>query len=120
MMADFQALTVWIKAHQLTLAIYQLAQTFPPEAMLTLTRQIYRVSASIPATIAEGHSCEEKEDFCCFLQLAIASANELQYYLLLARDLTYLKPKDYECFSRTIEDLQQSLTAKIQKLEAKT
>ena len=120
MMRDFQKSTVWIKAHQLTLAIYQVTQTFPPEAMLALTHQIYRVSTSIPAIIAEGHSREEKEDFGCFLQLAIGSSNELQYYLLLARDLTYLKTKDYDCFSRAIEDLQQSLNVKIQKLEAKT
>lgn len=116
-MADFQKLTIWIKAHQLTLSIYQTTQMLPPESTQELVSQIRRVCASIPATIAEGYGRGEDEGLYSFLQLAIGSANELKYYLLLAHDLTHLKTEDYEGLSRTVEALTQMLTVKIQTLE---
>ncbi len=53
-MRDFRTLKVWHKAHQLTLSIYRVTQTFPKEELYGLTSQIRRASVSIPANISEG------------------------------------------------------------------
>jgi four helix bundle protein len=48
----------------------------------------------------------------------MGSASELEYHLLLAKDLKLIKPKDYvEQSQRTIE-LKRMLTALLQKLNA--
>ncbi len=89
-MKDFKSLKVWHKAHQLTLLVYALTRTFPREEMYGLTSQIRRAAASIPANIAEGSGRRSDGELRRFLQIARGSASELEYHLLLARDLGFL------------------------------
>ena len=53
-MKEFRRLTVWEKAHALTLAIYKATAAFPKEEVYGLRSQMRRCSASVPANIAEG------------------------------------------------------------------
>ncbi|MBR6282748.1 MAG: four helix bundle protein [Muribaculaceae bacterium] len=89
-MRDFKKLLVWQKAHQLTLAIYRVTQSFPQEERFGLTSQIRRATASIPTNIAEGCGRNSKTELAHFLQIAIGSASEVEYHLILAHDLNYL------------------------------
>jgi len=115
---DFHELKVWQKAHALTLAVYQSTGDFPREERYGLTSQLRRCSASIPANLAEGCGRNGDAELARFCSIAMGSASELEYHLLLARDLKLLKPKDYqELVQRTIE-LKRMLTALIQKLNA--
>ena len=117
-MKDFHELKVWQKAHALTLAVYQSTSDFPREERYGLTSQRRRCSASIPANLAEGCGRNGDAELARFCSIAMGSASELEYPLLLARDLKLLKPKDYqELDQRTIE-LKRMLTALIQKLNA--
>ena len=86
-MKNFRELKVWEKAHLLTIDIYRITATFPKEEMYGLTSQIRRASSSIPANIAEGCGRGSDNDFRRFLQIAMGSASELEYHLLLAHDL---------------------------------
>jgi four helix bundle protein len=86
-MEDFKNLKVWAKAHQLTLAIYQCTRKFPMEEIYGLTSQILRASASIGANVAEGCGGRSDPEMKRFVQIARGSASELEYHLLLARDL---------------------------------
>src|SRR5690348_3685739 len=95
-MQDFRGLKVWEKEHRLTLAIYKVTTTFPRDERFGLTGQIRRACGSIPANIAEGCGRGTGSDFARFLQIAMGSASELEYHLLLAHDLGYLHPADYE------------------------
>jgi four helix bundle protein len=83
-MQSFRNLKVWEKSHSLTLCVYASSGAFPREEMYGLTSQMRRSSASIGANIAEG--CYRKGDVEMgrFLQIAIGSASELEYQLLLA------------------------------------
>ncbi|HKD78686.1 MAG TPA: four helix bundle protein [Candidatus Angelobacter sp.] len=58
--------------------------------MFGLVSQIRRCSSSIPANIAEGCGRLGNSELHRFLQIACGSANELEYHLLLAKDLGYL------------------------------
>ena len=86
-MEDFKNLKVWSKAHELTIAIYKRTRTFPVDEMYGLTSQIRRASASIGANIAEGCGRRSDPEMKRFIQIARGSASEVEYHLLLARDL---------------------------------
>ena len=116
-MRDFRELKVWRKAHDLTLAVYRITAAFPKEEMYGLTSQIRRSCESIPANIAEGCGRSRGPDFARFLQIAMGSASELEYHLLLARDLLLLAEPDYGHLAREVTEVKRMLTSFIQKLD---
>jgi four helix bundle protein len=114
---DFHDLKVWQKAHALTLAIYQITAGFPRDELYGLTSQLRRCCASIPANLAEGCGRNGSADFARFCSIAMGSASELEYHLLLARDLKMIKPKDHAELSQRATELKRMLTALRQKLK---
>ena len=95
-MRDFHKLKAWQKSHQLALEIYKVSQSFPKEELFGLTSQIRRAISSVPTNIAEGCGRDSNKDFAHFLQIAIGSASEVEYELLLAHDLQYINKDEYE------------------------
>ena len=95
-MKDFRSLEVWQKAHQLTLAAYRITSAFPQDERFGLTSQIRRAASSVPANIAEGCGRRGDAEFHRFLQMAMGSASELEYHLLLSRDLEYLDSEKHK------------------------
>ena len=95
-MRDFRRIKVWAKAHSLTLDIYRETAGFPREEIYGLTSQMRRSSASIPANIAEGYGRAGDSELARFLQIGMGSAYELEYHLLLASDLSFLKGESYD------------------------
>jgi len=115
---DFRKQKVWEKSHLLTLEVYKVTEGFPREELYGLTGQIRRACASIPANIAEGCGKDGDADFARFLQIARGSASELEYHLLLARDLGFLRNEDYQRLDKETNELKQMLTNFIKKLRA--
>lgn len=106
------------EAHKLALAVYRTTMTFPQEELYGLTSQIRRSCASIPANIAEGCGRRGDAELARFLQIAMGSASELEYHLLLARDLNLLKSLDYEHFTNDVIEVKRMLVSFIKKLNA--
>jgi len=117
-MKDFRDLTVWEKSHKLTLEIYSLTAKFPRHELYGLTSQVRRCSASIGANIAEGCGKRGNNEFQRYLQIASGSASELDYHLLLARDLGFLTDTDYHDLARRLTEVRKMLTSLLQKIEA--
>lgn len=117
-MRDFKELKVWAKAHQLTLSIYRITKTFPKEELYGLTSQMRRSCASIPANIAEGCGRRGEAELARFFQIAMGSASELEYHLLLAYDLSLLNANDYKPLEANVTEIKRMLTSFIQKLRA--
>jgi len=115
-MRDFRKLKVWGKAHQLTLAVYTATKKFPKDELYSLTSQIRRSCASIPANIAEGCGRSGTGELGHFLRIAMGSASELEAHLLLACDLHYLENSDYERLTNEIRETKRMLTSFVQKL----
>ena len=86
-MQNYQKLNVWEKAHSVVLDVYLLSKNFPRDERFGLTSQIRRSASSIPANIAQGSARGSDADYARFLYIAMGSAAELDYHLLLARDL---------------------------------
>jgi four helix bundle protein len=115
-MEDFKNLKVWAKAHELTLTVYQTTRSFPREEMYGLTSQLRRASASIGANIAEGCGRRSDGEMKRFLQIARGSANELEYHLLLGKDLGFLSAADFDNLEARVLEIQRmlaSLTARV-------
>lgn len=116
-MQDFRNLVVWQKAHALTLAIYRYSGEFPRDELYGLTSQIRRTGTSVAANIAEGCGRNGRADFARFLQISFGSASELEYHLILARDLGMLRMDEYETLTKDAVEVKKMLTALIQKLK---
>jgi len=117
-MKDFRNLKVWEKAHQLTLALYRITPSFPREEAYGLASQIRRAASSIASNIAEGCGREGDAELARFCIIARGSASELEYELLLARDLKLLQPGDYQTLSQQTVEIKRMLTVLVQKLTA--
>ena len=103
-MRNFQDLTIWVKSHELTLKIYSATQLFPKEELFGLISQMRRSSSSIPTNIAEGCGRNSNPDFKRFLTIATGSSSELEYQLILSKDLKYLsEPTFKELLNELIE-----------------
>ncbi|HKW65812.1 MAG TPA: four helix bundle protein [Terriglobales bacterium] len=116
-MKDFKELKVWQKAHLLTLVLYRLTTTFPREELYGLVSQIRRCSASIAANIAEGCGRRGNAELHRFLQIAAGSASELDYHILLARDLHFLHESDYRESAGLLLEVRQMLTSLSRKVD---
>ena len=117
-MQDFRHLKVWEKAHALTLDVYNASKSFPRDEMYGLTSQIRRASTSIAANIAEGSCRKGDAEFARFLQMAAGSASEVEYHLLLSRDLELLGSGDFQRLNGEVVEVKRMLAALIQKLRA--
>ena|SRR5437867_6009662 len=118
-MKDFRQLKVWDRAHQLTLAIYQVTATFPRDETYGLTSQMRRAASSIPSNIAEGCGREGDAELSRFCLMARGSASELEYQILLARDLNIIESRQYEQLTQQAVEIKRMLTVFVQKLNAK-
>jgi four helix bundle protein len=108
-MQDFRKLVVWQKAHQLTLKVYRITRTYPLEELYGLTSQTRRAAASIPTNIAEGCGRNGGADLARFLHIAAGSASELDYHLILARDLDFINRQDQAKLFKDISEIKQML-----------
>jgi four helix bundle protein len=86
---DFKHLAVWKSAHELVLQVYRQTAAFPRHELFGLTSQMRRAAVSIAANIAEGRGRDTDRDFARFITTSLGSVNELEYYLILAKDLGY-------------------------------
>ncbi len=85
----FEDLSVWQKAHELTLMVYRMTARFPREEQFGLVSQMRRAAVSVPANIAEGFKKRSRPDKVRFYNISQGSLEELRYYLILSRDLGY-------------------------------
>lgn len=108
-MSDFKQLEVWQKAHKATLEVYKLTRSFPTEERFGLTSQIRRAAVSIGSNLAEGRGRKSDADFGRFIQIALGSTYELQYQLMVARDIEYVAPAEYDRLNESYEEIGRML-----------
>jgi len=97
---------------------YKSTERFPKQELYSLTNQIQRAAVSIPANIAEGCGKDSDAELKRYLSIAMGSSSELEYLLLLARDLGYLQTSTYQSLQNDLIETRKMLNAFIQKLRA--
>lgn len=115
-MKDSKQLRVWTQAHELTLGLYEVTRGFPRDELYGLISQIRRSAASIPANIAEGCGRRSDGEFTRFSQIARGSSCELEYHLLLSRDLKLLQDSDFLTLQQKLIEVQRMLTALVDRV----
>lgn len=119
-MKNFRDLQIWDRSHQLTLEVYRITRGFPKSETYGLVSQMRRSVSSIPTNIAEGSGRNTEKDFARFLDNAMGSASELEYQLILARDLEYISHDTYESKNRELIEIKRMLNAFLKKLRTST
>ncbi len=117
-MQNYKDLKVWKKAHLLALDIYKASKLFPKEELYNITSQLRRAAISIPTNIAEGCGKFTNKDFGSFLQIALGSANEVEYLILFSSELGILETGLFEKFTVEIGEIKGMLIALIKKVRA--
>lgn len=116
-MKDFKDLRVWSKAHSMTIGIYKATKEFPREELFGITSQMRRAASSIGANIAEGAGRRSDGELARFLHIARGSAAELEYHLLLARDLDLLPTVKFDVLNGQVDEIQRMLTSLILQVQ---
>jgi len=117
-MRNFRKYQVWELGHQNTLDVYQLTTNFPKDEQYGLTSQMRRASSSVPANIAEGWGRESEAEFKRFVVIASGSATELEYFLILVKDLNFISEENINELVGKVDQLKKSLNKLISKINA--
>lgn len=116
-MKDFRSLKVWEKSHSISLDIYRLTKGFPKDEQFNLTSQLRRAITFMPTNLAEGCGRGSDKDFKRFVQIAMGSASEAEYLILLSKDLNYISDKEFNKLIVEIQEIKKMLSSLISKLK---
>ena len=111
MARDFRKIAAWQRAHALTLRIYRAASGFPGDERFGLVSQLRRACASIPTNVAEGCGRSTNNELARFIDIATGSASEVEYQLLLAKDLGCLPKDEHADLSTEVIEIRRMLLA---------
>jgi four helix bundle protein len=113
-MHRFKELTVWQKAVDLAVDIYQVTKKFPSDERFGLISQINRCGVSVPSNIAEGAGRNTDGEFNHFLGISVGSSCELETQLIIANRLSYLSEDTLNKLVSQINSVQ-NMTFGLQK-----
>jgi four helix bundle protein len=108
-MRDFKKLIVWERAHKFAVIIYKLTKQFPKEELYGITSQIRRAVVSIPTNIVEGSGRETPKEFSRYLSIAAGSASEVEYLLILAKELNFTKSESIDPLILGINEIKKNV-----------
>ena len=109
-MQDFSNLSVWQKSHVVTIKVYAASAHLSHPRDFGLRNQLVRAAISVPANLAEGCGRTGDREFRRFVRVALGSASELEYHLLLAHDLGLLPAADYAQLAGAVVEVKRMLT----------
>ncbi|MBU1179943.1 four helix bundle protein [Patescibacteria group bacterium] len=116
-MESYKQLKVWQRSIELVKEIYIITKEFPREELYGLVSQMRRAAVSIPSNIAEGYKRQGLGEYIRFLNIADASAAELETQIIISKDL--YKNIDFIKTASLLEEVQKMLVVIIRKLNAK-
>jgi len=115
-MRDFKNLEIWKRSHLFTLKVYSITKSFPREEVFGLSSQMRRSSSSIPTNIAEGSGRNTNPQFAHFLHISSGSCSEIQYQLILSKDLAYISEEVFEELHSEIIEIRKMIYNYVSKL----
>ena len=116
-MRDFKKYDIWKLSHVFTLKIYDATESYPKDEMYGLISQIRRASSSIPTNISEGCGRDSDAEFNRFLTIALGSASEVEYQLILSKDLNYINESSFINLTEEINIIKRKIYSLKQKLK---
>ena len=117
-MGDFAKLHVWRKAHALALNVHSAAVQIRGSNYASLCSQMIRASMSVPANIVEGRGQKSERDFARFLGYALNSTSELEYHLVVARDIRVITLNDFSSLSAQLIEVRKMLHGLVKRINS--
>ena len=114
--SDFKKLLVWQKAHALALHAHRVAIGLRKSQDVPLRAQLIRAAMSIPANIVEGRRQESEKEFARFLKIALNSGVELEYHLIIARDINAISHAEVSEILEQVIEVRRMLHGLLKKL----
>ena len=115
-MKDFKQLAVFQKTRIFNKEIYLKTKNFLAEERFGITNQIRRASVSIATNIAEGCGRNSDKEFARFLNIAYASACEVECLLLISSDLELIDRQTLSSLQKKLDEIKKMLFAFVKKL----
>ncbi|MEM9644338.1 MAG: four helix bundle protein [Planctomycetota bacterium] len=115
-MKSFRDLKVWEKSHHFALRVYRQSKSFPREENYGLTSQIRRAAVSVPSNLEEGCGHGGDGELGRYCGIAMGSACEVGYQLLLAKDLGNIDDTNYDQMNRDLNEIQRMLNGLIKTI----
>jgi four helix bundle protein len=75
-----------------------------------------RAAMSIPTNIVEGSSQDSRREFGRFLSYAANSATELEYHLMIARDIRVISLNDFAALVRRTVEVRKMLRGLLKRV----
>ncbi|MGH7656488.1 MAG: four helix bundle protein [Gemmatimonadaceae bacterium] len=117
-MHDYHRLLVWKKAHSVAVAIHRLTGRMARRYNADLINQMRRAALSIPSNIADGSNRPTDLDFARFLQIALASATELEYHLEFAADTALIDRAQFTAHQAELVEIRKMLVGLIRRMKS--
>ena len=118
-MQPFRDVKVWEKSHHLCLHVHKSTVTFPAEEQQGLAAQMRRIATYIPCKIAEGCGRGGDKELAKFLGNAQGYAAELEYLLLLAKELGLVDEAGHEALNAQVVEVEKMLYAFVKTLKGR-
>lgn len=117
-MGDFAKLHVWRKAHALAINVHSVAIRIRGSNYASLRSQMIRAAMSIPANIVEGRGQNSERNFARFLGFALNSSSELEYHLVVARDIGAITLSDFRSLTDQLIEVRKMLRGLLNRIRA--
>ena len=91
---DYSKLDAFQLADALVPRVYEITRGFPAEERYGLQSQIRRAAVSIPTNLVEGCARDGAREYLHFVQIALGSAQELEYLLGLSARLGFIEKSE--------------------------
>ena len=118
-MSDYKNLHVWQKAHALAIRAHRTAMGVRASRYAALRSQIIRAAMSIPANIVEGRRQDSERNFARFLGYSLNSAYELEYHVMLARDIDVIPEAEARSLLAEVVEVTRMLHGLLRKISPK-
>ena len=113
---SYKDLTVWQKAMDLVVAIYDLTEQFPKSEIYGLTSQMRRAAVSIPSNIAEGKMRGTRKDYRHFVVTAFGSGAELETQVEIVQRLPFGRNLNFNKVVSLLGEVMKMLNTLVRKL----
>ena len=121
MISQYKDLIFWQKAYSVTLSVISLCKNLPKDKIsAVLVNQVVRSSGSVGANIAEGFGRYKGKEYKRFLQVALGSANETEYWLLVIKDTYKEFYNEIQVIINQNLEVIKMLAASLKKLNNRT
>lgn len=115
-MQDYRKMAVWNRAHRPALEVYVASKNLPQSESFGLALNLRRSVVGMATRIADGAGRTTDAEFAMELKKWLAAAFELDYLLLLSKDLGFLTEPSFDALSAELAEVTMMLSVFLRRL----